>query len=187
MGFFNRGLMNISALDKSEYPSFYQPYLDVLGDVELFDILERQLGNFPKFLDSLPEEKFGFAYADGKWTLAEVLVHILDTERVFQYRALRLMRGDKTPLPGFDQDLFVPNSNAAKRTKKSIIEEYATVRQSTMALFETMDRLDLHKIGSVSNGTMSVAAIGFIICGHQKHHRNVIRERYLGMSAKLPR
>lgn len=174
-------LMRITELDVVEYSPFYQPYLDVLGDVELFDILVRQLGNFPKFLYSLPEEKFGYSYAKGKWTIAEVLVHVLDTERIFQYRALRLMRGDKTPLPGFDQDLFVPNSNAGQRTKKSIIEEYGIVRRSTIALFSNMNPKTLREIGEVSNGPMSVAALGFIICGHQKHHRNVIRQKYLGL------
>jgi hypothetical protein len=173
--------MRITELDAVEYNPFYQPYLDVLGDVELFDILVRQLGNFPKFLESIPEEKLGYSYAKGKWSIAEVLVHIFDTERVFQYRALRLMRGDKTPLPGFDQDLFAPNSNAGQRTKKSIIEEYDIVRRSTIALFSNMNRKTLHVIGEVSNGPMSVAALGFIMCGHQKHHRNVIRERYLSL------
>lgn len=173
--------MRISELELAEYNPFYKPYLDVLGDVELFDILGRQLGNFPKFLDSIPDEKLGYAYAEGKWTIAEVLVHVLDTERVFQYRALRLMRGDKTPLPGFDQDPFVPNSNAGQRTKKSIIEEYGIIRQSTIALFSNMNQQALHEIGEVSSGPMSAGALGFIMCGHQKHHRNVIRERYLGL------
>ena len=171
--------MRITELKKEEYNLFYQTYIDVLGDVELFDIIRRQLENFPQFLESLPDDILNYAYAEGKWTIAEVLIHVLDAERVFQYRALRFMRGDKTPLPGFDQDIFVPNSNADRRTKESIIEEYKTVRRSTIALFSNMSGQTLHNIGIASDSPMSVAALGFIICGHQKHHRNVIRERYL--------
>lgn len=179
MGFFIQDHMRIAELKKEEYNPFYQTYIDVLGDVELFDLLRRQLGNFPKFLESLPDEKLNYAYVEGKWTIAEALVHILDAERVFQYRALRFIRGDKTPLPGFDQDQYVPNSNADRRTKESIIEEYKAVRRSTIALFSNMNGQMLHNVGKASNSPMSVAALGFIICGHQKHHRNVIRERYL--------
>ncbi len=171
--------MRIAELKKEEYNPFYQTYIDVLGDVELFDLLRRQLENFPQFLGSLPDEKLHYAYAEGKWTIAEALLHVLDTERVFQYRALRFMRGDKTPLPGFDQNLYVPNSNADRRTKDSIIEEYKAIRLSTIALFSNMNGQMLHNMGKASNSPMSVAALGFIICGHQKHHRNVIRERYL--------
>jgi len=171
--------MRITELKKEEYKPFYQTYIDVLGDVELIDLMRKQLENFPQFLESLPDEKFNYAYAEGKWTIAEALIHVLDTERVFQYRALRFMRADKTPLPGFDQDLFVPNSNAERRTKESIIEEYKAVRRSTIALYSNMNGQALHNMGVASDSTMSVAALGFIICGHQKHHRNVIRERYL--------
>ena len=171
--------MRIAELKKEDYNPFYQTYVDVLGDVELFDILQRQLKNFPQFLESLPDEKLNYAYAEGKWTIVEALVHILDTERVFQYRVLRFMRGDKTPLPGFDQDLYVSNLNAERRTKESIIEEYKAIRRSTIALFSNMNGKALYNKGIASDSLMSVAALGFIICGHQKHHRNVIRERYL--------
>ncbi|WP_273274346.1 DinB family protein, partial [Maribacter polysiphoniae] len=105
--------MRINELKSSEYDPYYKTYLDVLGNVELFETLGSQLNNFPQFISSIPDEKLNYAYDVGKWTISEVLVHILDTERVFQYRALRFMRGDETPLPGFDQDLYVPNSNAA--------------------------------------------------------------------------
>jgi len=171
--------MRTIELQPGDYNPFYQTYIDALGDVELLDILQRQLKNFPQFLESLPDDKLGFSYAEGKWTLAEVLLHVLDTERVFQYRALRFMRGDKTPLPGFDQDIFVPNSNANRRTKESIIEEYKVVRRSTIALYSNMNGKLLQNVGIASDSPMTVAAMGFIICGHQKHHRNIIRERYL--------
>jgi len=171
--------MRTAELNPEDYNPFYQTYVDTLGDIELLDMMRKQLKNFPQFLESLPDDKLHYAYADGKWTLAEALLHILDTERVFQYRALRFMRGDKTPLPGFDQDVYVPNSNASRRTKESIIEEYKVVRRSTLALYSDISSKTLKNIGVASDSPMTVAALGFIICGHQKHHRNVIRERYL--------
>ncbi len=179
LGFFILNDMRTSELKAGDYNPFYQTYIDVLGDVDLLDMLQRQLNNFPQFLESLPDDKLGYAYGEEKWTIAEALVHILDTERVFQYRALRIMRGDETPLPGFDQEVFVPNSNAGRRTKESIVEEYKVIRRSTIALFKNMNGKTLGNTGTVGDSRITVAAMGFIICGHQKHHRNVIRERYL--------
>ena len=159
---------------------FYKTYIDVLGEVDLDDMLKNQLKNFPEFIESIPDATFHFAYAEGKWSIAEVLLHILDAERVFQYRALRFSRGDKTPLPGFDQDLFVVNSDCNSRSKKNLIEEYKAVRNATITLFSSFDRPVLDLKGTASDLEWSVAALGFVICGHQKHHRNIIRQRYLG-------
>lgn len=160
------------------YP-FYKNYIDLLGDVDLLELLQRQLSNFPQFIDSIPEGKLSFAYAADKWTVAEVLVHIIDSERVFQYRALRFSRGDRTVLPGFDQDKYVPFSNAGHRSKQSILEEYKVVRKSTIALFGSLEERALGYKGEASGLQWSVAALGFVICGHQRHHRNILRERYL--------
>ncbi len=171
--------MRKSELAEGDYNPFYQTYVDTLGDVELMDIHQKQLKNFPEFIESIPDSKLNHAYEEGKWTIAEVLIHIIDTERVFQYRALRFSRADMTPLPGFEQDDYVPNSNAHRRSKESIIEEYKTVRRSTISLFTNLDRQTLQVRGIASSSEMSAAALGFIISGHQKHHRNIIRERYL--------
>ncbi|MDB2607071.1 DinB family protein [Zobellia sp.] len=158
---------------------FYNTYINVLDNVDLLDMLERQLQNFPKFIESIPENKLAHAYQSGKWTIAQVLLHIIDSERVFQYRALRFSRGDATALPGFEQDLYAPNSHAEKRSAKSIIEEYKTVRQSTISLYKSFDAEILLREGVASNLPWNVAALGFVICGHQKYHRNILRERYL--------
>jgi len=171
--------MRKSELSATDYNPYYQTYISALGDVELSDIHQRQLQNFPEFLESIPDSKLHFAYEEGKWTIAEVLIHLIDTERVFQYRALRFARADETPVPGFEQDDYVPNSNAHRRSKESIIEEYKAVRRSTIALFSNFNRQTLQNKGVASNSEMSVAALGFIISGHQRHHRNIIRERYL--------
>jgi uncharacterized damage-inducible protein DinB len=171
--------MKTSELTESDYHPFYQPYIDTLGDVELMDMLGNQLTNFPKFIENIPESHWQSAYSLGKWTIAEVLVHVLDAERVFQYRALRIGRKDQTPLPGFDQDAYVPHSGARQRSKASVIDEYKAIRGSSISLFANFDRDHLNLQGTASNAKVSVGALGFLICGHQKHHRNVIRQRYL--------
>lgn len=158
---------------------FYKTYTSVLGEVELIHCLRNQLENFPKFLESIPNEKWGYAYEEDKWTIAEAIHHVIDTERVFQYRALRFSRGDATSLSGFDQDIFVSGSNANMRSTSSLVKEYQIVRQSTIALFEDFDNSTLQQKGVASNLEWSVGALGFVICGHQKHHRNIIRESYL--------
>jgi hypothetical protein len=171
--------MNVSELNNNEYNPYYQVYINAMGNGDLNETLSKQCDNFPKFIKSIPEEKLYYAYGKDKWTTAEILLHIIDAERVFQYRALRFARMDRTPLPGFDQDLFVPNSNANNRSKESLIEEYIAVRKSTIALYSSFDKADLQKVGIASDSETSVAAVGFIICGHQRHHRDIIKERYL--------
>lgn len=172
--------MKASELKTGDYNSYYKTYIDKLGeDSELLKTLEKQLKNFPNFLKNIPKDKLQFAYAPEKWSVLEALIHIIDTERVFQYRALCFSRNDKTALPGFDQDNYVPESNANNRTISSVIEEYISVRSSTISLFSSLNDDVLKRIGTASESPMSVAALGFIICGHQRHHRDILRERYL--------
>lgn len=171
--------MRLSDLAKGDYHPYYEPYIQALGDVDLVEMLEKQHHNFPQFLAGIPEDKIGHRYAEGKWTVAQVLVHIMDAERVFQYRALRISRGDITPLPSFDQDAFVPQSHADKRTLNSIIEEYKSVRSATLTLFKNLPEKVLHRKGTASNAIVSVGALGFMICGHQRHHKGILKELYL--------
>jgi len=166
-------------LKEGDYNPYYKTYIDKVGTNDLLEILRKQSKNFPNFLESLPEEKLHYAYAEGKWTLIESLQHLIDTERIFQYRALRIARNDKTPLPGYDQDTYVPYANTASKTIAAIILEYKSVRESTIQLFASFSEEILLRKGIASNSPVSVAALGFIICGHQRHHRNLIREHYL--------
>ncbi len=168
-----------SELPASEYNPYYRAYVDALGEVELLPELEKGRDVFVAFLQELPETKLKYAYAEGKWTLAELLMHVVDAERVFQYRALRFARNDKTPLAGFDQDVYVPQSNANRKTKEEILDEYKAVRQSTITLFNSFNDNALQRIGTASGYGMSTRAMGFIICGHQAHHLRIVRERYL--------
>lgn len=172
--------MKLAQLQEGDCPPFYKTYLDTLEPgTELLGQLESQLENFPHFIAGIPPEKWHYRYEEGKWTVAEALVHVLDTERVFQYRALRLGRKDPTPLPGFDQDTWVPNSRSDRREMADVIEEYRAVRSATLMLFRFFEEADFSWKGTASGNPISLGALGFIICGHQKHHRNIIRERYL--------
>ena len=171
--------MKTSELLKDDYHPFYEPYIFVFGDVDLLEQLKKQKENFPQFIASIPDDKWHTAYDEGKWTIAEVLTHVLDAERVFQYRALRFARNDTTSLPGFDQDAYVPYSGAAQMTKEEVIEDYRAIRTSTIALFSKLDESALRRKGYANESAMSVGALGFVMCGHQRHHRDVIRSKYL--------
>lgn len=163
-----------------EFKEFYGVYLGTLDDdTVLIEQLQKGYENFPKFINGIPDDKLNYAYAAGKWTIAQALLHIIDTERVFQYRAFRFANGDKTPLMGFDQDDYVIDNDPRGQTKESIIESYQIVRASTLNIFKNLDEDRLGYTGTASNLQWSVAGLGFVICGHQRHHRNIIRERYL--------
>jgi hypothetical protein len=171
--------MKTSELQVEDYNPYYQTYINALGEVLLREELSNGLLRFVEFASTLPHEKLNYAYAEGKWTLAEALLHIIDTERVFQYRALCFSRNDKASFPGFDQDDYVVAANASKRTKESLLEEFVAVRTSSIALFNSFSEADLHKRGVASESPMSVGAVGFILSGHLNHHKRIIAERYL--------
>lgn len=172
--------MRLSEIGADDCPSYYRPYLATLEeDADLLELMERQMENFPNFIASIPGDLWHSRYEPGKWSVAEVLLHVLDTERVFQYRALRFGRKDATPLPGFDQDAYVPMSLADQRTPEDVIDEYLVVRESSLKLFSYFPEERFSWKGTASGHPFSLGALGFIICGHQKHHRNVLRTRYL--------
>ncbi|MGB5507383.1 DinB family protein [Robiginitalea sp.] len=171
--------MRLSELKDGDCPAYYKPDLEVLPEASLVELMERQMGNFPEFIRSIPEDMLSHRYAPGKWSVAEVLMHVLDTERIFQYRALRLGRKDATPLSGFDQDNYVPESLAEARTIEDLVREYMVVRESSLLLFKSLPSGRLLFKGNASGQDISLGALGFIICGHQKHHRNILRQRYL--------
>ena len=171
--------MKLNQLPINEYADFYKTYIQALDDVELIDELEICLHEFIKFVQNLPMDKFDYQYEVGKWTIKEIIQHLIDSERVFSYRALRISRNDKTPLPGFDENDYVANSNGKERSLQSLLTEMAVVRQSTLSLFNSFSQEQLTKIGMASNREVSVRAIGFIIIGHQKHHQKIFIERYL--------
>lgn len=171
--------MKGTEIPENEYSEFYATYIKAAGNGDLHEDLEISLHDFIRFVQDIPMDKFDFRYAQGKWTIKEIIQHIIDAERVFSYRALRISRNDKTPLPGFDENDFVENTNANDRHLQSLLTELSIVRQSTLALFKSFSEEQLKRIGIVSDNEISVRAIGFIIIGHQNHHKKVFQERYL--------
>ncbi|WP_278035729.1 DinB family protein [Flavobacterium nitratireducens] len=171
--------MKRSDVPENEYSKFNATYIQAAGDEDLYEDLEISLHAFIRFVQDIPMDKFDYRYADGKWTIKEIIQHIIDTERVFSYRALRISRNDKTPLPGFDENEFALNTNANDRHLQSLLTELSIVRQGTLALFKSFSEEQLKRIGIASDNQISVRAIGFIIIGHQKHHQKVFQEKYL--------
>ncbi|HRZ30790.1 MAG TPA: DinB family protein [Flavobacterium sp.] len=171
--------MKSSSLQSNEYANFYKPYIEALGEVVLMNELELSLSFFIDFLKTIPSEKHEFRYAEGKWTIKDIVQHLIDAERIFAYRALRIARKDKTPLPGFEENEYVETAFANKRVMNDLIEEFITVREATISLFKTFTEEQLLQMGTASEKPVSVRAIGFITLGHQKHHEKIIKERYL--------
>ena len=134
---------------------------------------------FIKFIENIPPDKYDYRYADGKWTVKEVLQHIIDAERVFAYRALRFARKDPTFLPGFDENAFAENAKADKRDWKNLVEEFKVVRMSSEYLFASFDDDQLDATGTSNNNSVYVLGIGFLLIGHCNHHKNILKERYL--------
>lgn len=159
---------------------FYQRYINLVpDDGNLLIHLEDIFSETEEMLYPLSEEKMHFRYAPGKWTIKDMLVHMSDTERIFQYRALRFSRGDETPLTGFDEGLFAENAHANEREKEDILREFSLVRHLSIAFIETLRDEDLNRRGSANGYSVSVGLIVNLICGHHKHHLNILRERYL--------
>ncbi|WP_296386364.1 DinB family protein [Winogradskyella sp.] len=171
--------MITNSLNQSEYNSYYKNYINNASDDVIVKGLKKNLDAVVSFYSSIPQEKHDYAYAEGKWTVKDILLHIIDTERVFVYRTMRIARQDKTPLAGFEQDDYVINGNTKARSLDSLIEEYKAVRYATIVLYNSFDSNTLKQIGEASGSPISVRALGYIITGHENHHNQVIKERYL--------
>ncbi|MFI5132810.1 MAG: DinB family protein [Chitinophagales bacterium] len=165
--------------DLSRVPEFYHNYIRQVPESDLMEAFKTESPAFIQFMENIPLSKYDYRYAEGKWTLKEVLQHIIDAERIFTYRALRFARKDSTPLPGFDENHFAETSKAALRKWDDLLEEFKAVRKSSEYLFRSFDEEQLESTGISNKHSIYVLGIGFIIVGHSNHHRNVIRERYL--------
>jgi len=171
--------MKISDLKKEDYNPYYGTYIAYLKEEGLKKALKDDVDFFRNFMSSLDADKLSYAYEKGKWSVAEVLLHVIDTERIFQYRALCIARNDKTSFPGFDQDEYVVNANSNARSIADILEEFCAVRNASITLFDSFNDEVLLKRGEASNSPLSVAAAGFIISGHLRHHLRILKERYM--------
>ncbi len=165
--------------EPSEHTPYFGRYIALAPGDDLLRAYDSETEATRALLTSISEEGSLRRYAPDKWSIREALLHVIDTERIFGYRALRFARGDATPLEGFEQDDLVPQCGADARTWKSLLAEHAAVRASTRALFESLEPAAFDRAGLAGGNRFSVRAIAWAIVGHEIHHRNVLRERYL--------
>ncbi|WP_430408328.1 DinB family protein [Kordia sp.] len=169
----------ISYPEATEYNPYYGQYIQHLKGENVLESLVKGVDEVNDLMASLTEEQLQSTYAEGKWTIKEVLQHIMDTERIFCNRALRFARNDKTELPGYEQDEYVPFSGANERNSMLMLREYNAIRQATITMFQCFTDEMFARVGVASGSNMSVRAIAHVITGHERHHMNVLRERYL--------
>ena len=162
----------------SDFPAFYQGYVKHIDNDNILQTLKEQQEKTLAFFNDLTEEKANYAYAEGKWTVKEVLGHLIDTERVLVFRALSFARGEAQPLPGFDENTYVPAGKFGDRTLQSLIDEYTAVRQASVTFFEYLCDEDWSKTGTANNGNFTVNSLAYIIAGHNEHHLKILAERY---------
>jgi hypothetical protein len=165
--------------EKGEFLPYYERYIDLVGSGDVLSTLTRQMAETQALLRSLPASVATYRYAPDKWSVNEVIGHLIDSERIFAARALRFARNDPTPLPGFEQDDYVSNSSFDSYPLRELASELATVRESTLFLFKHLEE-DAWKRRGIANGAeVTVRALAYIIAGHELHHREILRARYL--------
>ncbi len=165
--------------EPAEYAPFYGTYVRLVPEANLMTALEGQLDELLPLLEAVPEARGGHRYAEGKWSLREVVGHLSDAERVFAYRALRFSRADATDLPGFDEDHFVAHSGYDRRSLEDLREEFRHLRLANLGMFRGMDPEMTLRVGTANGHPISVRALACAMVGHARHHAGVIRERYL--------
>jgi hypothetical protein len=165
--------------DLSRVPVFYHNYINQVPENDLMEAFQKESPALIRFLETIPPDKYDYRYADGKWTIKEMLQHIIDGERVFDYRALCFARKDPAPLPGFDENIFAKNAKADRRNWNDLLEEFKTVRKGSEFLFASFDDEQLNAAGIASDHSNYVLAFGYINIGHSLHHQRIIKERYL--------
>jgi uncharacterized damage-inducible protein DinB len=163
----------------TEHGSFYQRYIDLATGNSVQEVINNHFSNIAQFINNLPEEKANYAYAENKWTVKQVLQHLIDAERIFVYRALTISRKDDIPLPGFDENSYAANATAAHRTLSDLKQELLALRNSTDVFLLTLTDEELQQRGTANGHGITVNAIAYITIGHLLHHIQVLQERYL--------
>jgi uncharacterized damage-inducible protein DinB len=162
-----------------EYAPHHAAYISKVPDGDLLETLERQWEELGCLLEELDDEAADFRYAEGKWTVKELLGHLLDAERIFAYRLLCVARGEQAPLPGFDENAYVAHAGFQARPLEALLEEYDLIRGSTLALLRGLDEASLHRRGISNQHPVTARALAWILAGHELHHMGILRERYL--------
>jgi len=174
---------NIGKPDTTEYLPYYGKYVSLVPDGDIVTVLGKQMEETVGLLNSIPESRANFRYAPDKWSIKELVGHVIDTERIFAYRALRFARNDKTPLPGYEQDDYVSNAAFDSCTLTDLASELKSVRQATLFLFKHLDEDAWMRRGLANDSEASVRALAHIIAGHELHHREILRSRYLSAAS----
>lgn len=165
--------------DLTRVPAYYHNYIKKVQKDDIAGIFADHQHQFLDFLGDIPAERWDYAYAPGKWTIKELVQHVIDAERIFSYRALCIARKDTTPLPGFDENEYILHSKAGKRTKVDLIAELQSVQRASATLFASFDEEQLEGTGTANGKPVYVLGIAFILVGHTLHHRDILKERYL--------
>jgi DinB family protein len=165
--------------DLSRVPEFYHGYISKVKEDDLVTAMRNTTTDLLALLKSIPKEKYDYRYGPDKWTVKEVVQHMIDAERVFTYRALRFARKDDTPLPGFNENLYAQTAKSDKRNWNDIVEEFTSLRKASEAMFASFDNEQLESEGVASGRPIYVLGIGFICSGHVNHHCQILKERYL--------
>ncbi len=163
----------------SDYPVFYETYINLVSEEDLSQVMRSSLEEMVDFLDGIPADKAEYRYAEGKWSVKELLQHIIDTERIFSYRGLCIARGEQQSLPGFDEKAYARNADVSGKGLKDLKEELLTLRESVFMMYRGFSPAVLQQVGTSNNKQVTVNAIGYMIIGHVRHHFNVLKERYL--------
>jgi DinB superfamily len=170
--------MKLAKPEAGEYAAYYDKYVSIVSGDDIASVLKTQRVQTMQLLAGRSEREGNFRYAVDKWTVKEVLGHVNDAERIFTYRALRIARGDQTPLPGFEQDDYVRSAGSNERPLANLVEEFADIRSASLALFRSFGRDEWLRRGTASKNEVSVRALAFITAGHELHHRRILEERY---------
>jgi len=172
---------------ETEYAPYYQSYVNQVNENDVIAVLRSELDDLDVLLDRVPNDKETYAYAEGKWTIRQMIGHLIDGERVFGYRAFCIARGEKQNLPGFEQDDYLQTAPYNNIDLEDLLSEMRLVRLSNIAMFRTLDEEAWQRVGLANNNEVTVRAIAFIMAGHVRHHMNILRERYLdGARASVP-
>jgi len=172
--------MTTSDLNKKEFDIYYKRYINKLPkNVNLLKGFTRGKNNIMDFFKSIPKEKLNHSYAPRKWSVKEILQHLIDTERIFMYRCFRIARNDKTALASFDQNIYINPSNASNKSIETLLDEFSAVRENSISLINSLSDENLKYMGNSNGGAMSARAAAFIIIGHDIWHMNIIKEKYL--------
>ncbi len=171
--------IRFSAPESDEYAAYYEKYIELVDRTDVLLDMEEQLHEFTELLEQIPEIRGSFAYAEGKWSIKEVIGHLIDGERVFSYRAYRISRNDQTALAGFEQDDYVANGHFNSSSLADLIAEFSLLRRANLIFFRSLTDEARRFVGTASGARVSVRALAFMMVGHVRHHVNILNTKYL--------